>query len=36
MGKHCLELRNVLLGLIGLGLLFNERHEIVWGERTGM
>ncbi len=36
MGKHCLELRNVLLGWIELSLLLDERHEVVRGEWSGM
>ncbi len=36
MSEHCLELRNVLLGLISLALLFDEWHKVVWRKWPGM
>ena len=36
MSEHGLELANVLLGLIGLRLFFDERHEIIRCEGPGM
>ena len=36
MVKHCLELGDVLLGLISLALLFDEWHKVIWGKWPGM
>ena len=36
MSEHGFELANVLLGWIGLRLLFDERHEIISCEGPGM
>ncbi len=36
MSKHCLELGNVLLGLVGLALPFDEWHEVIWRKWPGM